>query len=472
MKAIFTYLTGGRAGQAVVVEKSYAMLGRAPQADVRFGPDHDLPVSGRHAAVVFRDGDWILRDLASTNGTFVNGERIKGEHQLADQDLIRLGDGGPMLRFGILQDSWRPSAGQVVVPAEPSGEAEPEPVTATTAIPKTPLSTAMPVPPDDGRFVAPVSATSRRAPWMPALLLVAVLGSLGGLALWKARASRGAVDERAVLLAQADSLFATLEAIGRRDTRISGALDGAKAETARLRSRIRRAPRDQQVLAPLRDSLDRLTTSFERLAAAAALDAQQIARTNEQALALVEATYEDGSRRMAAAFSARRRGALVYVTVQDILADSAGHRPVSITLQAPGASRRLPTRALAAQGELDVAILEAPRGSDAGTPPTLSAEVGSTLVGEATVLVGYPLVRLGAGDGVPAQATALAAVSIASEKRLQLEPLGGALAPGSPVFDRSGAVIGMLLPAASDRLLNAVPAPAIAAFLDESAGDR
>ncbi len=30
MKAIFTYLTGGRAGQAVVVEKSYAMLGRAP----------------------------------------------------------------------------------------------------------------------------------------------------------------------------------------------------------------------------------------------------------------------------------------------------------------------------------------------------------------------------------------------------------------------------------------------------------
>jgi protein phosphatase len=103
----------------VVVEKSYAMLGRAPQADVRFGPDHDLPVSGRHAAVVFRDGDWILRDLASTNGTFVNGERIKGEHQINDQDLIRLGDGGPMLRFGVvrgLASQCRPGA----VPAEPA----------------------------------------------------------------------------------------------------------------------------------------------------------------------------------------------------------------------------------------------------------------------------------------------------------------------------------------------------------------
>jgi hypothetical protein len=468
MKAIFTYLTGGRAGQAVVVEKSYAMLGRAPQADVRFGPDHDLPVSGRHAAVVFRDGDWILRDLASTNGTFVNGERIKGEHQINDQDLIRLGDGGPMLRFGVVRDAWTPGAGQVVAPAEPADEA----VEVTTAIPRTPPSTAMPTAPDDGRFVAPVTATRQRAPWVAAFLVVTVLGSLGGVAMWKARASRGAVDERAVLLAQADSLFATLEAIGRRDTRISGALDGAKAETARLRSRIRRAPRDQQVLATLRDSLDRLTTSFGRLAAAAALDAQQIARTNEPALALVEATYEDGTRRVASAFSARRGGSLVYVTVRDLLSDTTGHRAVSITLQPSGAARPLRTRALAAQSALNVAILEVPRGSDAGTPPTLARDVGSALVGQASVIVGYASALPAAGTAVPAQATALAAVSIASDKLLQLEPLGGTLAPGSPVFDRAGAVIGMLLPVTTDRQLNAVPAPAIAAFLDGSTGDR
>ena len=330
----------------------------------------------------------------------------------------------------------------------------------------------MPVPADDGRFVAPVTATRQRAPWVAGLLLLTVLGSLGGLAMWRARASQGAVDERAVLLAQADSLFATLEAIGRRDTRISGALDGAKAETARLRSRIRRAPRDQQVLAPLRDSLDRLTTSFERLAAAAALDAQQIARTNESALALVEATYEDGTRRIASAFSARRSGGAVYVTVQDLLFDSAGHGAVSISVQRAGADKPLPTRALAAQRALNIAILEVPRGSDAGTPPTLAKEVGSGLVGQASVMVGYPLVRQGAGGAAAAQATALAAVSIASEKLLQLEPLGGALAPGSPVFDRAGAVIGMLLPATSGRLLDAVPAPAIAAFLDGSPGDR
>ncbi len=471
MKAVFTYLTGGRAGQAVVVEKMYAMLGRAPQADVRFGPDHDLPVSGRHAAVVFRDGSWIVRDLASTNGTFVNGVRITGEHQLGDQDLIRLGDGGPMLRFGVMQDSWRPAAGQTPVSAPPSPE--PEPVGAATAVPKTPLSTATAAAPD-GRFVVPVTATRQRAPWMAALLVVTVLGSLGGLATWRARASRGAVDERAALLAQADSLFATLEAIGNHDARISGALDGAKAETARLRSRIRRAPRDQQVLGPLRDSLARLSSSFERLAAAAALDAEQVARANDASVALVEATFDDGTSRVAAAFAARRAdGTVVFVTVADIVLDSAGHRASSITVRPSGGGKPLRSRPLAAQRARHLAILEVPRGRSVGTPPTLASSVGSGLIGQAAVLVGYPSVRQGNGDAPQAHATALAAVTIANEKLLQLEPLGPALAPGSPVFDRSGTVIGMLLPGAtSEHLLDAVPAPMITAFLDGNTGDR
>ena len=470
MKAIFTYLTGGRAGQAVVVEKSYAMLGRAPQADVRFGPDHDLPVSGRHAAVIFRDGDWILRDLASTNGTFVNGERIKGEHQLGDQDLIRLGDGGPMLRFGVIHDGWRPSGGQAP-PAEPPVE-EPD-VSIAAPIPRTPLSTAMSGEQDDTRFVAPVTATSQRAPWAVAIAVLAVLGALGGLAVWNARASRGAVDERAVLLAQADSLFATLETMGHRDARIGGALDGAKAETARLRSRIRRAPRDQQVLAPLRDSLTRLSSSFARLAAAVALDARQIATANEASLAVVEVTYEDGTSRRATAFTARRGdGSRVYVTVQDILRDSAGARPATITVQPAGAAKALKTRALAAHSVLNLAILEVPRDAEPGAAPTLAREVGSGMVGQAAVLVGYAAARQAPDTTPPSQATALAAVTIANEKLLQLEPLGGAIGAGSPVFDRAGAVIGMLLPGSGDRLLDALPAPAIAAFLSGSPGDR
>lgn len=467
MKAIFTYLTGGRAGQAVVVEKSYAMIGRAPQADVRFGPDHDLPVSGRHAAVIFRDGDWILRDLASTNGTFVNGVRIAGEHQLNDQDLVRLGDGGPMLRFGVIRDQWRPGPADLVAAAPPA--VEPEVPVAAPAIPKTPLSTATPL--DDGRFVAPVTATRTRAPWVAALLVIGVLGSLGMLATWRAKARRASVDERAVLLAQADSLFATLENIGRRDSRISGALDGAKAETARLRSRIRRAPQDPVALAPLRDSLDRLTVGFERLAAAAALDAQKIAQANEPALALVTSSFADEAQRHSTGFLARRaKGDLVLVTSATGVRDSGGVAQ-EIAVLLPGAGKPLRSRVIALHDSLDLALLELPRGLKTGPTPLLASGITTALVGQAAVLLGHAATT--APGSTPAQATALAAITIASDTRLQLEPFGSGLAAGSPVFDRAGTVIGMLLPSsARDRLLSAVPAPAIAAFLDGNTGAR
>ena len=350
MKAVFTYLTGGRAGQAVVVEKTYALLGRAPQADVRFGPDHDLPVSGRHAAVVFRDGEWILRDLASTNGTFVNGVRITGEHQLGDQDLIRLGDGGPMLRFGRMPGEWSPPPGDPVAPAPPLDV--PLPV-----IPKTPVSTASA---DEGRFVAPVSATRKRAPLVAGFLVLTVLLSLGGLAIIRQRQTRGAVDERATLLTQADSLFADSRRWGPRPDVFRGALDGAKAETARLRSRIRRAPQEHAVLAPLGDSLARLSTSFERLAAAAALDVDQVAHKNEQSVVLVRATWKDGMQRSGAGLAAQRDGKPVLLTTRSIFEDSAGP-PAAITIQLAGSDQQFKTRLIATHGSLDLAQLESPR---------------------------------------------------------------------------------------------------------------
>ena len=48
--------------------------------------------SGHHARIESqRDGVWIL-DLGSTNGTFVNGERVDGRRQLHRGDLVQIGD--------------------------------------------------------------------------------------------------------------------------------------------------------------------------------------------------------------------------------------------------------------------------------------------------------------------------------------------------------------------------------------------
>src|SRR2546426_8081623 len=52
-----------------------------------------LPIfSTTHAKLQRREGVWVLVDLDSTNGTFVDGDRIKGEAPLAPGASVRLGE--------------------------------------------------------------------------------------------------------------------------------------------------------------------------------------------------------------------------------------------------------------------------------------------------------------------------------------------------------------------------------------------
>jgi predicted component of type VI protein secretion system len=51
----------------------------------------DPSVSRAHAVIERAGGRWMIRDVGSTNGTLVNGERIFGERQLRDDDEIFLG---------------------------------------------------------------------------------------------------------------------------------------------------------------------------------------------------------------------------------------------------------------------------------------------------------------------------------------------------------------------------------------------
>ena len=51
----------------------------------------DSRVSRSHAEVMLRDGVWLIRDLGSSNGTHVNGERITGTSELEEGDEVRIG---------------------------------------------------------------------------------------------------------------------------------------------------------------------------------------------------------------------------------------------------------------------------------------------------------------------------------------------------------------------------------------------
>jgi hypothetical protein len=63
------------------------LLGRSPSCQLVFADD---TVSRRHAELCFAEGRWMLRDLGSSNGTWVNGRRIV-EAEVAPGDDVQLG---------------------------------------------------------------------------------------------------------------------------------------------------------------------------------------------------------------------------------------------------------------------------------------------------------------------------------------------------------------------------------------------
>jgi adenylate cyclase len=63
-------------------------LGRHPNNSIQL---LDKIVSKEHCIVEVRDGQFLLRDLGSLNGTYINGERVKGEQFLRHGDEIALG---------------------------------------------------------------------------------------------------------------------------------------------------------------------------------------------------------------------------------------------------------------------------------------------------------------------------------------------------------------------------------------------
>jgi hypothetical protein len=66
------------------------VVGRDPASGIRL--DGDEFASGRHARIdPVADGVWV-EDLGSTNGTFVNGERVTGRQALEPGDVLRVGE--------------------------------------------------------------------------------------------------------------------------------------------------------------------------------------------------------------------------------------------------------------------------------------------------------------------------------------------------------------------------------------------
>src|SRR5215510_13902637 len=90
-------LGGARTGYSETFDKDVIAVGRHPMSDLKFDSRHDLDVSARHGEIRFLDGRYTIYDAQSTNGTFVNGQRVAsgGTCDLHDNDVIAFGAQGP-----------------------------------------------------------------------------------------------------------------------------------------------------------------------------------------------------------------------------------------------------------------------------------------------------------------------------------------------------------------------------------------
>jgi hypothetical protein len=66
-----------------------ALLGRGEQADIQL---EDGFASSQHARLVPQGDVMVLEDLGSTNGTYLNGEPLRGPQPLHAGDRIKIGD--------------------------------------------------------------------------------------------------------------------------------------------------------------------------------------------------------------------------------------------------------------------------------------------------------------------------------------------------------------------------------------------
>jgi pSer/pThr/pTyr-binding forkhead associated (FHA) protein len=87
--ASFLFRSGELKGRRLPIKAPVVNIGRGEYNDVVIA---DPSVSTMHAKLQRREAIWILTDLGSTNGTFVEGERLTGEVPLSPGITLRFGD--------------------------------------------------------------------------------------------------------------------------------------------------------------------------------------------------------------------------------------------------------------------------------------------------------------------------------------------------------------------------------------------
>jgi pSer/pThr/pTyr-binding forkhead associated (FHA) protein len=207
--ATFLVRSGTLKGQRLTVRVPVVNIGRADYNDLVIPDDS---VSGSHAKLQRREGVWILVDNDSTNGTWVDGERVVGEMALGPGTVVRFGEVSVMFEptddhLGTDAGSGTKVMGAMKFPTGPTPTPSAPPQAATPAPPApsapppapAPVAAHAPAPPPRSKPgpAEPMASTAPRRPavvtgpgpskrppaWLIPAVLIILLGVVAAILL-------------------------------------------------------------------------------------------------------------------------------------------------------------------------------------------------------------------------------------------------------------------------------------------------
>ncbi len=457
-------LSGTRAGTGERFEKSVVTVGRDATSDLRFDAQTELDVSTRHGELRYADGVWTIHDQGSTNGTFVNGERVGESHHLSDGDVVSFGANGPRVEV------------RGIGTAALSGAAP-----ATALRPSAPLSRDPGKPRMDTSMRVAVAVEeqtrSLRRNFMIAGGALIALGVIGFF-MWqrqvtarekdlmamfaKAESTMVALQRSAVTRGPGDSLYAA----ALKDT-----LEARKRDLAQARQLLASGKATRENVSELSQKLDRTAAMQQSVSAVS-----KVHDLNDAAVAMLASDF-DGKFLAGTAFGITSSGLMV--TNKHTVRTEAGVPAQRMMVIFANTKKWLRARIVRVSENDDLAIIQV---EDPGTYPVVAgvSRAGALAnVGAPVASIGYPgatdTPMEGTGMNITARTTIVpGTVSKRLDDVIQIDSYAGHGSSGSPLFDSAGNVVGVIWGGAKEsngRIVYAVPAQRVSAFIaPEGAG--
>jgi S1-C subfamily serine protease len=289
-----------------------------------------------------------------------------------------------------------------------------------------------------------------------------------GVLIWQQRQGSARVAELTALAVHSDSATAELK------NTIAAMRPADSALKARLQEELSRRETDraqvQAAIASGRATRGNVEQLSRPLPAEARIDYRRITAANDAAVAMIVSEL-DGTSIAGTAFSVNASGAMV--TNRHVVRSEAGHPPSRIAVLFANTKGWLPAHVVRLSTSDDLALIQL---DGAGVRPVVNgvSRLGAgAQVGAAVASIGYPLANDTPmeGDGMNITARTTLTPGTVSKRLadvIQIDSYAGHGSSGSPLFDASANVVGVIYGGAREsagRIVYAVPAQRLAAFL-------